>query len=169
MLQYNELTAVTPLCKQDSNFSKISSVLLPGYKQSVRNCPWMADYWIGYGRALERNNASHDEVVGKGLPFVNSYVIIKAILKIVHFWWDEKLDHRNTHTGTAVFQKALVENLSQGKDQLQVWTAFCDYLRRRVKPPSEAVEERDKETEDGNLVELRKTFKRARDDLEACE
>ena len=58
------------------------------------------------------------------------------------------------------FEKALVGNLSSAKDYLQLWTAYCDYFRRRVtvETPQEA-----------ELAELRKTFKRARDYMEACE
>ena len=60
-------------------------------------------------------------------------------------------------------------NFTKSKDYLQLWTAYCDYLRRRV--GSEGVGgEGDVEGEvAASLVELRKTFKRARDELEACK
>ena len=60
----------------------------------------------------------------------------------------------------ATFEKALVGNLSSAKDYLQLWTAYCDFFRRRV------AKENPQEAE---LVELRRTFKRARDYMEACE
>ena len=102
-------------------FRQVKSVLLHGLKQSVRNCPWVVEFWIGYVRAQERLGAEQEEIV-------------------------------------ETFEKALVGNLSSAKDYLQLWTAYCDYFRRRVtvETPQEA-----------ELAELRKTFKRARDYMEA--
>ena len=72
-----------------------------------------------------------------------------------------------------MFEKGLKGNLSVAADYLKLWTAYCDYLRRQVHTPlspltpGEGVE--GMETASPNLVELRKTFKRARDSLEACK
>ncbi|KAL5475045.1 hypothetical protein EMCRGX_G027093 [Ephydatia muelleri] len=102
-------------------FRQVKLVHLRGLKQSVRNCPWVVEFWIGYVRAQERLGVDQEEIV-------------------------------------ATFEKALVGNLSSAKDYLQLWTAYCDYFRRRVttETPQEA-----------ELAELRKTFKRARDYMEA--
>jgi len=60
----------------------------------------------------------------------------------------------------ATFEKGLEGSFSEAKDYLQLWTAYCDYLRRRVGPTDTM--------DTSSLVELRKTFKRARDNLDAC-
>ena len=52
------------LLLQDQNFGRASSVLLPGYKQAVRNCPWVVEFWTGYVRAQERLGIEHEETVG---------------------------------------------------------------------------------------------------------
>ena len=64
------------------------------------------------------------------------------------------------HPPTATFEKGLEGSFSEAKDYLQLWTAYCDYLRRRVSPTDNM--------DTSCLVELRKTFKRARDNLDAC-
>ena len=81
-----------------------------------------------------------------------------------------------SHIPTAVFEKGLEGNLSEAGDYLKLWTAYCDYLRRQVPSiptPVTSVEGvtdvEGVETADKSLVELRKTFKRARDSLDACE
>ena len=72
---------------------------------------------------------------------------------------------------TATFEKGLVGNFSDAKDSLQLWTAFCDYLRRRVDAGGEVEEEEGGEGggREAELMELRETFKRARDNLDARE
>ena len=40
-------------------------VHLHGLKQSVRNCPWVVEFWIGYVRAQERLGVDQEEIVGK--------------------------------------------------------------------------------------------------------
>ena len=60
----------------------------------------------------------------------------------------------------AMFEKGLEGSFPEAKDYLQLWTAYCDYLRRRV-DPTNSMDTR-------CLVELRKTFKRARDNMDAC-
>ena len=49
---------------QGQNFARVSSVLLTGYKQAVRNCPWVVEFWTGYVRAQERLGEEHEEIVG---------------------------------------------------------------------------------------------------------
>lgn len=49
---------------QGQNFARVSSVLLTGYKQAVRNCPWVVEFWTGYARAQERLGEEHEEIVG---------------------------------------------------------------------------------------------------------
>ena len=80
------------------------------------------------------------------------------------------------HFPTAVFEKGLEGNLSEAGDYLKLWTAYCDYLRRQVPSAPTPVTSLEGvsgvegvETADKSLVELRKTFKRARDSLDACE
>eukprot|EP00731_Ephydatia_muelleri_P021564 Em0014g155a len=70
----------------------------------------------------------------------------------------EEMKKPDDWSDPTTFEKALVGNLSSAKDYLQLWTAYCDYFRRRVttETPQEA-----------ELAELRKTFKRARDYMEA--
>ena len=55
---------------QDTNFGKVGSVVVPGYKQSVRNCPWVVGFWMGYCRALERVKSSHEEIVGEWMLYI---------------------------------------------------------------------------------------------------
>ena len=71
----------------------------------------------------------------------------------------------------ATFEKGLIGNFSDAKDSLQLWTAYCDYLRRRVDTGGEGEEEEEggEGGREAELTELRKTFKRARDNLDACE
>ena len=38
---------------------------MPVYEQSVRNCPWVVDFWLGYARTMERNSADTEDVHGK--------------------------------------------------------------------------------------------------------
>ena len=49
---------------QGQNFARVRSVLLSGYKQAVRNCPWVVEFWTGYARAQERLGEEHEEIVG---------------------------------------------------------------------------------------------------------
>ena len=37
---------------------------MSGYKQAVRNCPWVVEFWTGYARAQERLGEEHEEIVG---------------------------------------------------------------------------------------------------------
>ena len=39
--------------------------MLPVYEQSIRNCPWVVEFWIGYARAMERNSVDTEDVHGK--------------------------------------------------------------------------------------------------------
>ena len=61
---------------------------------------------------------------------------------------------------SATFERSLVGNLSTAKDYLQLWTSYCDFYRRRVSKEN---------PQEAELVDLRKTFKRARDYMEACK
>ena len=50
---------------QGQNFARVRSVLLSGYKQAMRNCPWVVEFWTGYVRAQERLGEEHEEIVGR--------------------------------------------------------------------------------------------------------
>ena len=67
---------------QGQNFARVSSVLLTGYKQAVRNCPWVVEFWTGYVRAQERLGEEHEEIVGRSteevIPFSPSPCFIAA-------------------------------------------------------------------------------------------
>jgi hypothetical protein len=55
-------------------------------------------------------------------------------------------------------------NLSEGKDYLELWMAYCDYMRRRIDFEAGTSEE-----VKGKMVELRTVFTRARSHLNKCE
>ncbi|KAL3243780.1 hypothetical protein MRX96_019730 [Rhipicephalus microplus] len=44
------------------NQLKVESVSLPCHERSVRNCPWSANLWASYLKALERSRAEHSKV-----------------------------------------------------------------------------------------------------------
>uniref|UniRef100_A0A131YJD3 Rna binding protein sart3 rrm superfamily n=1 Tax=Rhipicephalus appendiculatus TaxID=34631 RepID=A0A131YJD3_RHIAP len=44
------------------NQLKVESVSLPCHERSVRNCPWSANLWASYLKALERSHAEHSKV-----------------------------------------------------------------------------------------------------------
>ena len=67
------------------------------------------------------------------------------------------------HT-SGLFDRALEGNLSEGKDYLELWTAYCDYMRRRLDFEGDAEDELE-----GKMAELRKIFTRARSHLNKCE
>ena len=73
--------------------------------------------------------------------------------------------HVRTYTHIpGLFDRALDGNLSEGKDYLELWIAYCDYMRRRIDfetdPPDEMKTK---------MMELRKIFMRARSHLNKCE
>lgn len=39
--------------------------MLPVYEQSIRNCPWVVEFWVGYARTMERNSVDTEDVHGK--------------------------------------------------------------------------------------------------------
>lgn len=34
----------------------------------------------------------------------------------------------------ATFDKSLEDNFTEGREYREVWTAYCDYMRRRINP-----------------------------------
>ena len=89
---------------------------------------------------------------------------------MVIYGFDIVVNYSCSLLSAAVFEKGLEGNLSSAADHLTLWTAYCDYLRRQVSTPTIPVTRVEGvETASAGLVELRKTFKRARDNLEACE
>ncbi len=54
-----------PLPKQTTSFGKVGLVVVSGCKQSLRNCPWVVDFWTSYTRAMERAQTNHEEIIGK--------------------------------------------------------------------------------------------------------
>ena len=43
---------------------------MPVYEQSVRNCPWVVEFWVSYARAMERNSVDTEGVHGKMYMYV---------------------------------------------------------------------------------------------------
>ena len=71
----------------------------------------------------------------------------------------------NISTHVAVmFDHALEGNLTEGKDYLELWTAYCDFMRRRVKFETDSQEEVEKK-----MGELKAVFIRARVHLNKCK
>jgi hypothetical protein len=74
----------------------------------------------------------------------------------------ERVGADETET-VAVFEKGLTGgNFTSPSDSLTLWTAYLDYLRRRVR----LHDDQEVEGDPPELIGLRKTFKRARDTLE---
>ena len=65
---------------------------------------------------------------------------------------------------SGLFDRALEGNLSEGKDYLELWTAYCDYMRRRIDLEGDTLEEMERK-----MSELRTVFTRARSHLNKCE
>ena len=42
----------------------MDAIVLRGLKQSVRNCPWEAEFWVTYGRVQERAKVPHSSIIG---------------------------------------------------------------------------------------------------------
>ena len=55
-------------------------------------------------------------------------------------------------------------NLSEGGDYLELWTTYCDYMRRRIDFEADTSEETERK-----MNELRTVFTRARSHLNKCE
>ena len=70
----------------------------------------------------------------------------------------------NFHIFTVLFDRALEGNLSEGKDYLELWTAYCDFMRRRVDFERDGQEEVERK-----MTELRTVFARARSHLNKCK
>ena len=62
-----QFTAATELyaCFQDRELSLMSSDIFDVYERSVRNVPWCTELWLGYVRAAERHERSHNTVKGE--------------------------------------------------------------------------------------------------------
>lgn len=69
----------------------------------------------------------------------------------------------SAHT-SGLFDRALEGNLSEGRDYLELWMAYCDYMRRRIDFEADTSEEMR-----GKMIELRTVFIRARSHLNKCE
>ena len=63
-----------------------------------------------------------------------------------------------------LFDRALEGNLSEGKDYLDLWTTYSDYMRRKIDFDVDTRDEVEKK-----MVELRTIFTRARTHLNKCE
>ncbi len=144
---------MTLACSQTQTFSRVPSILLPAHKQAVRNCPWMVEFWCSYVRSQERVATDHEEIIGVSCTCCPLWAVVNSSV----FLFLSSLSHP-----LATFEKGLSGNFTVAKDYLQLWTVFCDYLRRRVN------EEEGGEEMQRRVVDLRRTFKRARDELETC-
>ena len=49
---------------QDMNI-RVKEIVMSVYERAVRNCPWSADLWLGYVKAMERNRCTHNKVLGR--------------------------------------------------------------------------------------------------------
>lgn len=107
LIHLNLITSV-----QSSNFSSVRLVLLKGHEQSIRNCPWMPDFWISYCQTLERLFEPHDKVTGESIFQHKSFTRIE----------NEK----------ATFERALSDNYTEGNSYFCVWRAYCDYFHRKA-------------------------------------
>ncbi|XP_071945304.1 squamous cell carcinoma antigen recognized by T-cells 3-like [Antedon mediterranea] len=75
--------------------------LLNIHKRAVRNCPWSAELWIGYMRAMERLKQPHTDILG-------------------------------------VCEEAILAGFSGSNEYLDFWTAWLNYLKRRIEWKSTA-------------------------------
>lgn len=83
-MKYEYFTNWFHLLLQDQNFGRASSVLLPGYKQAVRNCPWVVEFWTSYGRAQERLGIEHEELVGMLVENLMQLFSLPLAFPLVH-------------------------------------------------------------------------------------
>ena len=63
-----------------------------------------------------------------------------------------------------LFDRAFEGNLTEGKDYLELWTTYCDFMRRRIKFETDSQEEVEKK-----IGELKAVFVRARGHLNKCK
>lgn len=105
---------------QDKNFSGIGPVLLKGHKQATRNCPWVKDFWLSYVQVQEKMKVPHEEIIGTW--------IVKELMEQDKWIYNAVcLFH-----SSATFDSALGDNYSDCQSYLDLWTSYCDYLRRRT-------------------------------------
>ena len=60
---------------------------MPGYKQAVRNCPWVVEFWTSYVRAQERLGIEHEETVGT-LVGCDVAVLLPLAFHVGHYFGD---------------------------------------------------------------------------------
>ena len=130
------------------------SQIRSGYDRALRNCPWSSQLWINYLLALERQESEFTKMKGQHstirqniFVFTLLYsVFFKQIILSIQLLYQSFPYHYCiklcifflSYTDpfhlfhSEVADKALTVGFSEASDYLAVWSAYCDYLKRRI-------------------------------------